>query len=338
MSKNSGIDFAVGGQAVIEGVMIRSPNFVTVAIRKKDGSIKIKEDPFRSLTKKFRLLALPIIRGMVNLIEMMVFGMKALNFSAEEFAEDEEDTSQNAEAKSASQSQNAGMQPSDHHDKQAKPRWFTVATFTFSLIVSFALAIFLFKFIPLALTTFLQKIFPAIAKYTILFNIIDGLIRIAIFLIYIFVLSLFKTFQRIFEYHGAEHKSIFAYEKGHALTMEHIRPESPRHPRCGTSFIVIVLVISIILLSLVPKHPVFYIHFLRRLAIIPLIAGAAYEVLKWTAKHRHHWIVGLLTYPGILTQYITTREPDEKQIEVAVAALKKALELEKNADSIKEIP
>lgn len=306
------IDFAIGGQAVIEGVMIRSPNFVTVAVRKKDGTLKIKENPFQSLTKKFQLLALPVIRGMVNLIEMMVFGMKALNFSAEEYAEDQED---NVEAKS----------------DEPKPRWFAVATFTFSLIISLALAIFLFKFIPLALTTFLQKIFPAIAKYTLLFNLIDGLIRIAIFFLYIFVLSRFKTFQRIFEYHGAEHKSIFAYEKGHTLTPEHIKPECPRHPRCGTSFIVIVLIISILLLSLVPKHPVFYIHFLRRLAIIPFIAGVAYEVLKWTAKHRHHWIVGLLTYPGILTQYITTREPDEKQIEVAVAALKKALELEKNA-------
>ncbi len=332
MSEKSGIDFAIGGQAVIEGVMIRSPNFVTVAVRKKDGSIKIKDEPFRSLTKKFRLLALPIIRGIVNLIEMMVFGMKALNFSAEEYAEDEaKDEAETASARSDKPDDNgektSGEQVAPCDDNE-KSRWFTVATFTFSLIVSFALAIFLFKFIPLALTTFLQKIFPAIAKYTILFNIIDGLIRIAIFLLYIFALSLFKTFQRIFEYHGAEHKSIFAYEKGHTLAPKHIKPQCPRHPRCGTSFIVIVLVISILLLSLVPKDPVFYIHFLRRLAIIPLIAGIAYEVLKWTAKHRHHWVVGALTYPGILTQYITTREPDEKQIEVAVAALKKALELE----------
>ncbi len=311
MSEKNGIDFAVGGQAVIEGVMIRSPKFVTVAVRKKDGSIKLREEPFRSLTAKFRLLKLPILRGMVNLIEMMVFGMKALNFSAEEYADDEE-TPQEKEKKQGA----------------TKPRWFTVVTFTFSLVISFALAIFLFKFIPLAITTFLQKIFPAIAEYTLLFNLIDGLLRITIFFLYIFILSLFKTFQRIFEYHGAEHKSIFAYEKGKNLTVEHIAPESPRHPRCGTSFIVIVLIISIILLSFVPKHPVFYIHFLRRLAIIPLIAGVAYEVLKWTAKHRNHWAVAILTYPGILTQYITTKEPDEKQIEVAVAALKRALELE----------
>lgn len=314
--------------------MIRSPNFVTVAVRKKDGSIKIKEDPFRSLTKKFRLLAIPIIRGIINLFEMMIFGMKALNFSAEEYTEDQdEDETTSARSDKTHSNQTKLHQAAPH---QTKPRWFTIATFTFSLIVSFALAIFLFKFIPLALTTWLQKIFPAIAKYTLLFNLIDGLIRISIFLLYIFVLSIFKSFRRIFEYHGAEHKSIFAYEKGHTLTPAEIRPECPRHPRCGTSFIVIVLVISILLLSLVPKHPVFYIHFLRRLAIIPFIAGAAYEVLKWTAKHRHNWLVGLFTYPGILTQYITTKEPDEKQIEVAVAALKKALELEHDRQQQKE--
>lgn len=304
------IDFAIGGQALIEGVMIRSPNFVTIAVRKPSGEITVKHNRYLSLTKRVKAFGLPIIRGFVTLIETMVIGMKALNFSAEQALEEEAlGVRQEASGKGA--------------------RILGAISFAFSIVISLTLAIFLFKFVPLYATEYLRKIWPLLQKSTVLFNLIDGAIRIGIFFLYIGVLAQFKTFQRVFQYHGAEHKSIFTYEKGAPLDPEHVKIESPRHPRCGTSFIIIVLIVSIVLLSLVPRHPVFWISFLRRLAIIPFIMGVGYEVLKWTAKWRSSALVRWLTLPGIATQYITTKEPDEAQIEVAIAAVKEALQCEK---------
>lgn len=303
-------DFAIGGQALIEGVMMRSPSYVSIAVRRADGGIALKHQKYISLAKRVRLLGLPIVRGIITLIETIILGMRALNFSAEVSLSVPDDPEKKV------------------HGESWLDRLAMTASFTFSIIFSIALAIFLFKFVPLYLTEELRKIFPLLEKYTVLFNLTDGLIRISIFFLYIFLLSLFPSFQRVFQYHGAEHKSIFTYEKGHSLTPEHVKPESPRHPRCGTSFIIIVLIVSIIVLSLVPRHPDFFLNFLRRLSVIPVIMGAGYEILKWTAKRQNHPIMKFLTYPGIFTQYITTKEPDEKQIEVAIAALKQAVELE----------
>lgn len=299
------IDFAVGGQAVIEGVMIRSPSYVTIAVRNPKGEIIVKKDRFKSLSEKIKILKLPIVRGIVNLFEMLVVGMKALDFSTKIAFEE-------------------SIEKPDGKFKQ----FLNVAAFIVSIIISLAFALFLFKFVPLFITTQLQKIFPAIKNSVWLFNFIDGLLRMGIFFLYIIILARIKYFRRVFEYHGAEHKTVFTHEKGHPLTFEYIKNESPRHPRCGTSFIILILVVSILIFSLVPRHPDFLLNFLRRVAILPLIAGIGYEVLKWTAKNQKKAFVKFLTYPGIFTQYITAKEPDEKQIEVAAAALKTAVELE----------
>lgn len=304
------IDFAVGGQAVIEGVMMRSPNFIAVAVRKKNKSIKVKNYPFCSLTAKIRLLKIPIVRGIVNLFEMMAMGMRALNFSANEYADDFETEEEKTE------------------EKKKNPT-FEIVVAIFSFVISFAIAIFLFKFVPLAITEWLRSVFPFIAKHYIIFNLIDGLIRILIFIGYIFALSIMKSFRRIFEYHGAEHKSIYAYEKGLALTAENAKKQSRFHPRCGTSFIVIVFLISIAIYTLIPRNPVFLLNLSQRLALLPLIAGICYEILKWSAKHRENSIVKLLVAPGLWTQRITTKEPDDSQLEVALKALRKTLEMEK---------
>lgn len=301
------IDFAVGGQALIEGVMIRSPSWITIAVRKPNGEIVKKEQRYVSLTKRVKILGLPVIRGVILLVEQMTLGIGALNFSAEQALEEDE---------------------KEETKKPMSKTWQTLS-FVASILVSIFLALFLFKFLPLFATEQLQKIWPLLKDSTLLFNLTDGVVRITVFFLYILILSRIPTFQRVFQYHGAEHKSVFAYEKKLPLTPEHVKPESPRHPRCGTSFIIIVLLVSIVLLSFVPKHPVFYIHLLRRIAIIPLIMGIGYEVLKYTAKFRDHFLVRMLTYPGIATQYLTTREPDEKQIEVALVALKEAVELER---------
>ncbi len=313
--------------------MIRSPSWVAIAVRKPDGSIIVKKDPFKSLTTRVKLFKLPVVRGIVTVLETMVLGMNALNFSAEQaLGEDEKDSKKPKEgaiAKGAALTLDVAadgvtvlMQPSRRRSLA------NAASFALSIIISIVFAIFLFKFIPLFLTEQLRKIFPALANSGILFNVVDGLIRVTIFFLYLFILSLFPSFKRVFQYHGAEHMSVFTYEKGHELIPANVEKESPRHPRCGTSFIIIILIVSILLLMLVPRHPVFWLNFLRRLAIVPLIMGTGYEILKWTAKHRSHALVRLLTYPGILTQYITTKKPDLGQIEVALAATKAAVEAE----------
>lgn len=304
---NDKMDLAVGGQALIEGILMKSPNWVVIAVRKPDGSIKVKKEPFKSLTKKIKILGLPILRGVVMLIETMIIGTRALNFSANEALGED--------------------LPAEEKDGKWQ-KLFTSAAFATSILISIFLAIFLFKFIPLYLTEQLRKIFPQIANSTILFNAMDGTIRIIVFLSYIFIISCFKSFRRVFEFHGAEHKSIFTYEKGLGLNVENARGMSPYHPRCGTSFIVFALIISIIILSFVPRHPVFYLNLLRRLAVIPLIMGIGYEVLKYTAKHMNNKFVRAMTYLGLLTQYITAKQPDDKQLEVALIALKTTLELE----------
>lgn len=300
----SKVELSMGGQALIEGVLIRSPHCVSVAVRKPDGIIIKKSEKFESISKRIKVLSWPILRGIVNLIEMMMVGIRALDYSAQHAL----DTGKEEEKLS---------------------RTASTISLIFSIIISLAIAIFFFKFIPLFLTEQLRKIFPILADYAIVFNLVDGLIRIGIFFLYIFVLSLIPSFRRIFEYHGAEHKSIFAHEKGHELTPEIIQKESPRHPRCGTSFIIIVLIISILILSFVPRHPIFWINLIQRIAILPLIAGVAYEILKFTAKYEKNIFVRMLTYPGIFTQYITTKEPDNSQVEVAIAAVQGALEYEK---------
>lgn len=314
MNQPAKIDFAIGGQALIEGVMMRSPHYVTAAVRKKDGTIKTRELAYSSLATRSNFFKTPILRGVVNLIEMMFLGMKMLNFSAEEFAQDGEEEKEKGEKKSL---------------PKKDSKWFDAATMVFSFIISFAIAIFMFKFIPLYTTEWLRSNFPFIADNYVIFNLIEGLIRIAIFILYIFVLSLFKSFHRIFEYHGAEHMAVHAYEKGAALTPENVKKEHPEHPRCGTSFLVAVFIVSIIVYSLVPRNPEFLLNLTQRILVIPLIAGIGYEVLKWSAKHREHPLMKLVVFPGLLTQKITTQQPDEKQIEVAITALQKALALEK---------
>lgn len=316
------IDFAIGGQAVIEGVMMRSPHHYTVAIRRKSGEIKVISEKFDGILNVGIVKKIPLIRGVANLFDMMRIGVRALNYSADQYAEDyaEDDEKENAKHKKEGEklSEKGGIMQG--------------VIMVFSFVISMILAIFLFKFIPLSITEFLRARIPAIEKNYILFNVIEGSLRIAVFFAYIGILSMFKTFHRIFEYHGAEHMSIHAYEHHDPLNPKHIQKYSPRHPRCGTSFIMAVLVVSIIVYTFVPRNPIFWLNLLQRLSFLPLIAGIGYEILKWSARHVNHPLVKFVTVPGLATQYITTKQPSDEQIEVAVAALEKAIELEKAID------
>ncbi len=294
--------FQVGGQAVIEGVMMRSSKSFTVAVRKSDGQIVIKKQPYIALTERFRFFKIPIIRGAVVLIESLYLGIKALSFSAEE-AMDEE----NPETRTFG-------------SKEEKKRGiFVTFWLIFSLLLGFALALFIFFYLPLVLVELTG------VKGGILFNLIDGLIRITFFLIYIWAISLWKSMRRVFEYHGAEHKSIFTFEAGEDLTPENTKKYSTHHPGCGTSFLLIVMVISILVFMFLGR-PHGISGRLIRLLFVPLIGGISYELTRLSRKKRNSKIVKILIAPGLWLQKITTKEPDEKQLEVAIAALKSALE------------
>lgn len=308
MNKIPKIDFAVGGQAVIEGVMMRSPNFMTVCVRKENGKTAELVKPFKSLSAKIKILKLPFIRGILNMIEMLIYGMHALNFSANEYANEEIVLEKNKTTAT----------------KAAEGVYFAIM-----IVLSFAFAILLFKFIPLWATTWLSKNIPFVNSHYIVFNLIDGVLKISIFIGYLLILNLSKNLRRVFEYHGAEHKAIFTYEKNLELTPDNAKIQSRFHPRCGTSFILIVFVISILFYTVLPKHPDFLINFTRRILVLPFIAGISYEILKLSAKNLNNFFVRILVKPGLLLQHLTTREPDKAQLEISLSALKKALELEK---------
>lgn len=309
------IDFAVGGQALIEGVMMRSPNFITAAVRKTKGDIKMKEKEFESITKRIKFFGIPLVRGVVNLFEMMVVGTKMLNYSARESMDEEE------EAEPATVFQKAVV----------------ALSFAFSIVVALAMSLFLFKFLPLWITDYLSKIFPLVNNNYLVFNLIDGILKTSFFIVYIAFLGLFPSLKRVFEYHGAEHKSIYTYEKGLELTPDNAKKQTRFHPRCGTSFILIVFLISIFVYTFVPRQEEFMMNFGLRVLFLPLIAGISYEFLKWSARKQENPLMKVLVTPGLWFQRLTTKEPDEKQLEVALSALKQALALEDRNEAAKKI-
>jgi uncharacterized protein YqhQ len=285
----------VGGQAVIEGVMMKGRKGWTVAVRGPNGEIHLKKEPLSELPWLFRL---PILRGFIALFHAMFIGIKAIEFSAGK-AYDEEDGDQLSPV-------SIGL------------------TIAFSIL----LGIGLFVLLPLYATKLIGNFLPLVSTSSLMFNFVDGLIRVFLFILYIVGIGLWKEMRRIFEYHGAEHKVIHAYENGNELLVQNIKKYSPLHPRCGTSFLLIVMIISIFTFSFIPQVWPFLYKFLSRLVLIPLIAGISYELLKLSAKMEHNFIMHLLIQPGLLLQRLTTREPDESQIEVAVEALREVLKLE----------
>jgi uncharacterized protein YqhQ len=289
----------IGGQAVIEGVMMKSPSGWTVAVRDQKGEIHIKREVLERLPAFLRL---PLLRGVVGLFHALAIGIKAIEFSASKAYEGEA-------------------------EKPLSP--FAMAS---TIVFAMGLGVGLFIFLPLYLTKLLGLVMSGVEKSSFLFNLTDGIIRVLIFLVYVFSIGLWKDMRRIFEYHGAEHKVIHAYEAGKDLDVESVRAFSPHHPRCGTSFLLIVMVISILVFSFVPQTWPFWGKFLSRLILIPLIAGLSYELLRLSAKMKDNALIHFMILPGLLLQKLTTREPDDSQIEVAIRAVEEVLLLEgKNA-------
>lgn len=295
----------IGGQAVIEGVMMRGLGYYVVAVR-KNKKIITKKGLIKK--KKYNFLKLPFIRGFVNLVEMLIIGMKSLMWSARQATPTQEKVGKNE--------------------------------LVFTILISILFVILFFMALPYFLTSFIGF---SEEKKPILFNIIDGIIRIFIFLSYIILISFIKDVKTLFQYHGAEHKAIHCYEKDKKLDLRNVKKFTTLHPRCGTSFLLIVFVMSVIVFSLLPSIILLYyphfsnwniwlrkgILFPMRILLVPVIAGISYELLKVSDKHQKNPLFKLISMPGLWLQKITTKEPNNKQIEVAIASLKILLKIEK---------
>src|SRR5690349_5008615 len=388
-------DLIVGGQAVIEGVMMRTPNAYAIAVRKADGTIVNTAARLPKWSDTYPLLKWPVVRGGAVLVQSMSLGIKALNYSANEaFADLEE--AKTTEVKVAlspavieGEGDFAGLTgavpglfpvPTKQRSRDELKKGNTAAA-TGSIICALIFNILLFVAAPLLLTnalfiaagwataptpvatssasgaaganaassgaaaqtattpdetsstpwfesawstvrTYLHPVRPSVA-----FNLIDGLIRMTFFLIMIFSFSLLKDIRRVFEYHGAEHKTVFTWEAGLPLTVENARPQPRQHPRCGTSFLMVVMLVAIILFSLI-KFDSLWLNMLIRIALMPVVAGLSYEIIRLSAKRESSWFFKLMTLPGVWLQNITTQEPDDQQLEVAIEALKESLKLE----------
>lgn len=300
-------ELLVGGQALIEGVMMRSPGAYGVAVRRPDGSIAFQRGKVASLAKRYPFLKLPILRGVAVLFQSLALGIRALNFSAEQAMAEEKPEGQEAKPVEAK--------------KDDKSNWAIAG----SMVVGLAVGAGVFLLLPLWLTQLSERYVFGGHLGNLAFNLVDGLLRALFFLGYIFLISRMKDIHRVFQYHGAEHKVVFAWEKQVSLTVENARIQSRLHPRCGTSFLLFVLLVSILVFAFIPKTAPFLVKFGGRLLLVPAIAGLSYEVLRFTAKHRAAPLFALLVAPGLALQRITTQEPTDDMLEVAIAALEEAL-------------
>ncbi len=304
-AKSSPEDILVGGQAVIEGVMMRTPHAYAVAVRRADGSLQVKKEPVRRLSELWKPLSWPVVRGFAVLVQSLALGIRTLNYSFTAAMQDAEPD----KAKVAASKKRGEFWP-----------------VLFSMVSAGAVAVFLFILAPLWITTWLKGYFAAVHNWVI-FNLVDGLIRVVFFLAYILAISLMKDIRRVFQYHGAEHKVVYTWEAGEELTVENARPHSTLHPRCGTSFLLFVMVVSIVVFSIF-KFQAFLAIFLSRVVLIPVISGISYELIRLSAPRCRRGIFKAIVMPGLALQRITTKEPSDDQLEVAILALKEALELD----------
>jgi uncharacterized protein YqhQ len=319
----------VGGQALLEGVMMRSPNSMAVVCRRADGRIVVKEQRWISLWDRWKFLRKPFLRGAIVLIESMWNGMGALSFSAKMYAEDDP-KEQEKKAKA-----NAEAKPE-------KPGGMTNAMIGLTIAFSLGAAMALFVVAPHLATVYLPKLLfgRELTVDMISFHLVDGVIKIALFIGYIWAISLLPDIRRTFMYHGAEHKAIAAFDEGKELTVENVRPYTTLHPRCGTSFLIVVLLSSILLFSLlfpfmpklegVPKILRHLIYIAVKLPLLFPIAGVSYELIRLAAKNRRNPFLRAAIWPGLMTQKITTKPPDDRMLEISILSLKKCLWREKH--------
>lgn len=286
----------VGGQAVIEGVMMRGPHEIATAVREPSGNIVVQKEPIRSIGDRYPIMKKPMLRGVVSLVESLVYGLKALSFSAQAAGESEEDKMTDKEM-------------------------------ALTMLFSLGMAIVLFIIIP----TYAAKFMHSIIADPIALNLAEGVLRLVIFILYIYAISRMKDIQRVFMYHGAEHKTIHAYEAGLDLTVENVRPFTTLHPRCGTAFLLVVMVVSIVMFAFL-GWPNLVERILSRVILMPVVAGVAYEIIRYAGRSESSFMRWAIA-PGLWLQKLTTKEPTDDQIEVAIRALN---EVRPDRENVKE--
>ncbi|MGA7931324.1 MAG: DUF1385 domain-containing protein [Candidatus Sulfotelmatobacter sp.] len=339
----SGEETLVGGQAVLEGVMMRSPHAWAIACRKPSGEVVTMSEPLERPSEKHKWMAWPIVRGVMTLGYAMSLGYRALRFSAnvaiEELMQSEGTATKQGETIAATAcpgpsrkvppeqgSAKYSSLPSSKSQNREKAASISGWLAAGNVIISLAFFIFMYKYLPLLAATELKKANPALGGQVI-FNLVDGAIRLLLFLLFIWGVSLFPDIRRVYQYHGAEHKTVFAFENGDPLEIAAVQKYSTFHPRCGTSFLMTVMLISIGFYMLVP-FTTFWARFASRIALLPLIAGVSYEIIRFAAKHRGS-LFALMTAPGLWLQRITTQPPSDEMAQCAIIALDQAMALEK---------
>ena len=295
-------EILVGGQAVIEGVMMRSPKGFSVAVRRQDGTVRVMKDALLAMGQKWKIFKAPILRGVGVLGQATALGIRALLFSAEEAINEE------AGSKDASKEQKPAP---------ALSPWLLAG----NVVVALGFNILVFVVLPLVITRLLQSRLGF--ESFLVFNGIDGLFRILLFVGFLYSISRMKDVDRVFQYHGAEHKTVYNFEARQDLTVANAQKFSTLHPRCGTSFLLVVVIVSILVFS-IAHFQTFTGKLLSRIVLLPLVAGLSYEIIRYSAKHPKS-LLRLVTFPGLLLQKITTKPPDDKQVEIAIKALEEAL-------------
>ena len=301
--EEGGQETLVGGQAVLEGVMMRSPHAWAIACRKPSGEISVHSEPLERLSEKHKWMGWPVMRGVITLGHAMSLGFRALKFSANTALDE--------------------LMPEKTEGKKLEISGWVA---TVNIIFSLGFFIFMYKFLPLVAATQLKRVNPIFGEQ-IIFNLVDGIIRIGLFLLFIWGVSLFKDIHRVYEYHGAEHKTVYAFENGDPLEIPAVQKYTTYHPRCGTSFLMTVMIISILVYTVVPVTT-FWARFGVRIALLPVIAGLSYEIIRFAAKHRGS-LFALMTAPGLWLQRVTTQPPSDDQAQCAIVALEQAMALEK---------
>jgi uncharacterized protein YqhQ len=274
-------------------------------------------EPLERPSEKHKWMGWPVVRGVMTLGNAMTLGFRALRFSANAALEE-----------ISAQDQSGDARASEDHASKGQAKKFEITGWMAGVNISFSVAffIFMYKYLPLVATTELKKVNPVFGQQ-IVFNLVDGLIRIAMFLLFVWGVSLWKDIRRVYEYHGAEHKTVFAFENGDPLETAKVQKYSTYHPRCGTSFLMTVMIISMVVYMAIPVHT-FWARFGIRIALLPVIAGVSYEIIRFAAKHRGS-LFALMTAPGLWLQRITTQPPDDREVECAIVALDEAMKLEK---------
>jgi uncharacterized protein YqhQ len=329
-----GEDILVGGQAVLEGVMMRSPHAWAIACRKPSGEVVTMSEPLERASEKHKWMAWPVVRGVMTLGYAMALGYRALRFSAnvaiEDMMQTDAATATNhvETAASAVPPARSAADSSQTSKAQTREKAATISGWlaTVNIVISLAFFIFMYKYVPLVAATELKKLNPALGGQ-VMFNLVDGVIRLILFLLFIWGVSLWNDIRRVYQYHGAEHKTVYAFENGDLLTTTAVQKYSTFHPRCGTSFLMTVMLISIGFYMLIPVTT-FWARFGVRIALLPVIAGVSYEIIRFAARHRGS-LFALITAPGLWLQRITTKPPSDEMAQCAITALEQAMSLEK---------